>query len=572
MTTHTNIDMTLKIGGAAGQGIQTIGNLLASASRDAGFYIMAINDFESRVRGGHSFFQMRISDKPVYAPHHRIDLLIALNRETWDLHKDQLQDDGIAILEVPLDSPSKQVFEVEFSTLAKEIGSSLYSNTVAAAVGLSILGASFDKIADLLSWQFAGKKEDIIQKNIKAARLGYDAVKDIQFSRQPFLKTSDPKGQIMEGSRAIALGAIASDCRVAAFYPMSPATSIMQHLAGWTNRLPLVVEQAEDEIAAVNMVIGASFAGARAMTATSGGGFCLMTEGLGLSATTETPIVIIDAQRPGPATGLPTRTAQGDLLFAIHASQDDFPRFVFAPGSLLEAFEITQKAFALSEKYQVPAIILVDQYMADSIFILEHSFTFPKKVERFIVGDKDLKDPKNYNRYELTPSGVSPRALPCTGAARVVVSSDEHREDGHITEDIDNRNAMVNKRKSKLPDMIREMSAPQALFPEAKTVLLGWGSTSGSIKESVEFLRNEGIDVGCLLFTDLWPFPTAIVESHLKDPVKTIITVEQNSGAQFGHLLKEQTGISYTHAILKYDGRPFYPIEIMAAVKEKEKH
>jgi 2-oxoglutarate ferredoxin oxidoreductase subunit alpha len=571
MNTDMKIDMTIKIGGAAGQGIQTIGNLLARACRDAGFYIMAINDFESRVRGGHSFFQMRISDKPVHAPHHKVDLLIALNRETWDLHKDQLQEDGMAILEVPLDSPSKQAVSIEFSIIAKEVGSILYSNTVAAAAGLSLLGASFDKIDALLSRQFAGKKADIIEKNIKAARLGYDAVKDIRFSRQPFLKTSDPKGQVMEGSRAIALGAIASDCRVAAFYPMSPATSIMQHLTEWTNRFPLVVEQAEDEIAAVNMVIGASFAGVRAMTATSGGGFCLMTEGLGLSAITETPIVIVDAQRPGPATGLPTRTAQGDLLFAIHASQDDFPRFVFAPGSLRQAFEITQKAFALSEKYQVPAIILVDQYLADSIFLLEHAFTFPKKVDRFIARDEDLKDPNAYNRYALTPTGVSPRALPCAGAARVVVSSDEHRQDGHITEDIDDRNAMVNKRKSKLPDMIREMSAPQALFPEAKTLLVGWGSTSGSIKESVEGLRKEGMDVGCLLFTDLWPFPTAVVESHLKDPVKTIITVEQNSGAQFGHLLKEQTGISTTHAILKYDGRPFYPIEIMDAVKEKEK-
>lgn len=572
MNTDMNIDMTIKIGGAAGQGIQTIGSLLARACRDAGFYIMAINDFESRVRGGHSFFQMRISDTPVHAPHHRVDLLIALNRETWDLHKDQLQDDGMAILEVPLDSPSKQAVSVEFSSIAKEAGNTLYSNTVAAAAGLAILGAPFDKIDDLLSRQFAGKKADILEKNINAARLGYDAVKDIHFSRQPFSKPSDPKGQVMEGSRAVALGAIASDCRVAAFYPMSPATGIMQYLAGWTNHLPLVVEQAEDEIAAVNMVIGASFAGARAMTATSGGGFCLMTEGLGLSAITETPIVIVDAQRPGPATGLPTRTSQGDLLFAIHASQDDFPRFVFAPGSLREAFEITQKAFALSEKYQVPAIILVDQYIVDSIFLLEHAFPFPKKVDRFIVRDEDLKDPKHYNRYALTPSGVSPRALPCTGDARVVVSSDEHREDGHITEDMDNRTAMVNKRKSKLPDMIREMSAPKALFPEAKTLLVGWGSTSGSIKESVEGLRSEGMDVGCLLFTDLWPFPTDVVEAHLKDPAKTIISVEQNSGAQFGHLLKEQTGISTTHAILKYDGRPFYPIEIMDAVKEKEKH
>ena len=302
------------------------------------------------------------------------------------------------------------------------------------------------------------------------------------------------------------------------------------------------------------------------MTSTSGGGFCLMTEGLGLAAITETPVVIVNAQRPGPATGLPTRTAQGDLQFVINASQDEFPRFVFAPGTVVEAFEITARAFHLSQKYQVPAIILVDHFFASTSFVAERPLQAPDHVEEFIAQDNDMADPKAYQRFALTPSGISPRALPCKGEALVLVSGNEHREDGHISEAISDRINMVNKRKSKLPAMIQEMNPPEAYHGEADILLVGWGPTRGAIREGVDVLREEGLEVGCLNFADIWPFPGDEVQKTLGK--KKFFVAEENSTAQFGTLLRQQTGLEYSGAILKYDGRPFFPYEIAEGLRK----
>jgi 2-oxoglutarate ferredoxin oxidoreductase subunit alpha len=291
-----------------------------------------------------------------------------------------------------------------------------------------------------------------------------------------------------------------------------------------------------------------------------------MTEALGLAAITETPMVIINAQRPGPATGLPTRTAQGDLLFMIHASQDEFPRFIFAPGNPQQAYHTTARALHLSEKYQVPTIILTDQYLNDSFFIVE-PFEVPSKIERFIVHDRDMANPAAYRRFELTSSGISPRALPCVGEALVVVSSDEHREDGHITEQISHRIQMVDKREAKVPCMISEMSPPEIYHGDADFLVLGWGSTYGAIRESVDRLRKAKLSVGALHFVDLWPFPTDMVVP-LIEGCQSFFMVENNSTAQLGQLIRAQTGLIYAGAVLKYDGRPFYPTEIEIGIKK----
>jgi len=565
-----NIDITIKIGGEAGQGIQTVGHLLALACREAGLYIMAINDFESRIRGGHSFFQIRISNKPVHAPHHKVHLLVAFNQETYDLHRKELDPDGLTVMGKKEEPVEENILIIPFGELAKEAGGKIFLNTVAAGACLSLLGAPLELCKSILAKQFKGKSPDVLEKNYRAAELGYQAVKDASFKWLFKWKPDTLKGLLIDGSKAVAFGALAGDCRLAAFYPMSPATGVMTHLSSFSDRFPLVVEQAEDEIAAVNMIVGAAFAGVRAMTSTSGGGFCLMTEGLGLAGITETPIVIVNAQRPGPSTGLPTRTAQGDLHFVIRASQDDFPRFVFAPGTPDEAFEITSRAFHLSEKYQVPSIILTDQYLADSLFTTEKELTAPEYVERFIVQDDDIKEPAKYKRFAITANGVSPRALPCTGKALVVISSDEHREDGHITEAIDDRISMVDKRSAKIPYMIKEMNPPKEYHGESGILIVGWGSTKGAIKEAVDLLRGEGKDVGCLHFVDLWPFPSEKLKAALNKGKKFYI-VEQNSTAQFSQLIKMQTGLVHSEAILKYDGRPIYPNEIVEGFKQFER-
>ncbi|MDY6791139.1 MAG: 2-oxoacid:acceptor oxidoreductase subunit alpha [Thermodesulfobacteriota bacterium] len=565
-----SIDITIRIGGEAGQGIQTAGHLLALVCQEAGLYILATNDFESRIRGGHSFFQIRISSKPLRAPHHKLHLLVALNQETYDLHQKDLNSGGLVVMDKKKGSADKKILTVPFGDLAKEAGGKIFLNTVAAGVCLALLGAPVEICQNVLAKQFREKGQDIVEKNYRAVELGYQGVKDIAFEWAFKWKPKTPKGAIIDGSKAIALGALAGDCRLAAFYPMSPATGIMAHLSSFSDKFPLVVEQAEDEIAAVNMIIGGAFAGARAMTATSGGGFCLMTEGLGLAGMTETPIVIVNAQRPGPATGLPTRTAQGDLHFVIRASQDEFPRFVFSPGTPYEAFEITSRAFHLSEKYQVPSIILIDQYLADSLFIMRNQLNAPANIERFIVKDEDIEDPRNYKRFMITPSGISPRALPCSGKALVVVSSDEHSEDGHMSEAIDDRTNMVEKRNAKVPRMIKEMNPPQKYHDEAEVLLVGWGSTKGAIREAVDLLRQEGKHVGCLNFRDLWPLPSDKVKAALHK-VKRFLMVEQNSTAQFGQLIQEQTGLAHSGAILKYDGRPICPNDIVEDFKQFER-
>jgi 2-oxoglutarate ferredoxin oxidoreductase subunit alpha len=560
-------DITIKIGGEAGQGIQTVGSILSWVCQRAGLKVMAINDFESRIRGGHSFIQIRISDQPFHAPHHEINILVAMDQNTYTLHKDEVVSGGIILIGNEADIADDKLKHVPFEKLAQEAGGKITSNTVAAGVCLALLGAPSQLIDEVLTQRFTTKSKEILNMNLKAAQLGYQFAETAAFEGI-FEGVSDKSpGILLEGSEAFALGALSADCRFGAFYPMSPATSIMGHLIEYVDQFPLVVEQAEDEIAAINMVVGAAFAGVRAMTATSGGGFSLMTEALGLAAITETPIVIINVQRPGPSTGLPTRTAQGDLLFVIHASQDEFPRFVFAPRNLYEAYATTARAFHLADKYQVPAIILADQFLCDSWSVIEGSLEIPAAVNLFHATDADLENPSTYRRFSLTKSGVSPRALPCRGRALVMVSSDEHSENGHMTEDRFERIKMVDKRNSKLKDMLNEMQAPQIYFGDSDILLVGWGSTQGAIQEAVDILRADGNDVGSLSFADLWPFPIQLASEALQK-AQAFFMVEQNSGAQLGQLIRMQSGLHPAGAILKYDGRPFFPIEIVNGIQQ----
>ncbi len=550
-----SIDINILIGGAAGQGIQTVGDLLVQVCRKTGLHVLAVNNYESRIRGGHSNVQIRVSDRPVKAPCRSIDLLLAMTPETVDRHQQRLAPDGLVIVDDEKASSNGNTHRIPITGMAEEAGGKIMANTVAAGACLALLGAPLEMLEEILSTHFEKADQAVQEKNMATARAGYQAMKDIAFAKAFKWTPSPSDGLLMSGSRALALGALAADVRVGAFYPMSPATGIMQQLSEISDTYPLVVEQAEDEIAAVNMAIGASFAGARALTATSGGGFCLMTEGLGLAGITETPLVVINSQRPGPATGLPTRTAQGDLLFVINASQDEFPRFVFAPRNVDEGYEIMLRAFDLADLYQVPVIVLTDHFFNDMTAVTKASFQAPEQIERHLVTDSDIKNPEEYLRYALAESGVSPRALPCAGKALVAVSGNEHTPDGHISEDKTNRVNMVNKRFDKFAAMTGEMQPPDTLYPDSKTLLIAWGSSAGAVEEAVERLHVDGVDIGCLTMADLWPFP----QQPFVDAVgsaDTILTVEANATAQLGQLIRQQSGLSPDGAILKYDGRP----------------
>ena len=560
-------DITILIGGSAGQGIQTIGALLAKVCHNAGLFIFSLDDFESRIRGGHSFHLLRISEQPLNAPCIVPDILVAIDEKTYEYHQDTISSQGIILLNSDGKNNEKSgIYNISLERTAKEAGGKIASNTVAAGAVLAVIGAEFKALKQVLEDQFQAKGKTVLDLNLKAAKSGYAIGKKINFPLSFDFTPVKHKNMVMTGAKAAALGAIAADCRFFPFYPMSPGTSIISNIVQFADQIPMVIEQAEDEIAAVNMAIGASFAGVRSMTSTSGGGFCLMTEGLGLAAMTETPIVIINAQRPGPATGLATRTAQSDLLFTINASQDEFPRFVFAPGGVIETFDTLKKAFFLSEKYQVPSIVLMDQFLADSAKTESGIFKIGHEHETFLEQETKLSQDEPYLRYKITDTGISPRRIPCASDALVRASGNEHTQEGLSLEEPENRKAMEEKRFKKFVMMKNEMSLPSISHEPSSFFLTGWGSTKGSIIEAGLELRKDGIDAGWIVFEDIWPLDFDEVKKIIQN--KKLIMVEGNATCQLGNLIRQQTGIDWFASILKYDGRPIYPEYIIKETKQ----
>jgi len=557
------VDMTVKIGGEAGQGLQTVGDLLCRVCRQAGYFFLAINDYESRVRGGHNFFQVRISDSPILAPAQEVDVLVDLDGVTYTQHASELKKDAIVLCRPDQDPTQHRTLHIDFTALAKEAGNKAAQNTVAAAACLALLGAGEELCQKVVQELFGTEEEKIGAINQKALKAGFNSVAQSDLKGWDLTwEEQQTTGALLDGASTLALGAVAAGCRVGAFYPMSPATGIMTQLVQLAEHFPLVVEQAEDEIAAINMVTGANFAGCRALTATSGGGFSLMVEGIGLAATTETPLVLINAQRPGPATGLPTRTGQGDLLFTLHAAQDEFPRFVLAPATVADCFYTMQRAFHLADTYQVPVMVLVDQYLVNtSMLVMEKLEISPDAAP--IPMPKPPAKPETYARFAFTENGISPRLFPCQSQALVKATGNEHTPDGHSSENRENRIAMVNKRLAKLPAMKQEQRPPLLHHEQADWLLVSWGSSYGMVYEAVEKLRAQGLDVGLAHLVDIWPLPQEPLLSLLCG--RKWLLVEQNATGQLGWMLRAELGVEPEDSIFQYDGRP---LEVTRIVDE----
>jgi len=554
--------ISLRITGEAGQGIQTIGAALCDLFKRCGFRIFANQDYMSRIRGGNNFFQIRVFGEPVYALRQNPDITVTLDKNSIAIHRPQLSNRGIMVLDKQkfgITDNDPVFFDAPLYSLANQIGGSeLFVNSVSCGVVAGIMRLDFGLVQDAMKSIFKGKSEEIINKNIDAARAGFD-FSSANFKLDKFklgtVAGSPRDTLLMNGNEAIALAAIRAGCKFYSAYPMSPSTSIMDMMAHSAAKFNIVVEQAEDEIAAINMVIGASFAGVRSMAATSGGGFALMVEGLSLAGMTETPIVVVDAQRPGPATGFPTRTEQADLDFLIHAGHGEFARVIYAPGSIEEAFYLTIRAFNIAEKYQIPVLIMTDQHLADSSRDIERFDLNKVMAQRYIISKEDSKKIAGYKRYQFTESGVSSRAIPSWVDDVIYSDSDEHNEEGHITEDADMRIKMVEKRfYKKMAGLAQEIEKPVAYnLSKADTVLLGFGSTYGVIKEACEA---SGEDFGFVHLPQVWPFPASEVGLLLKGK-KNIFTVENNAGGQLAKLVRRETGIKAEGSILRYDGRPF---------------
>ncbi|SHJ84670.1 2-oxoglutarate ferredoxin oxidoreductase subunit alpha [Anaerobranca californiensis DSM 14826] len=445
---------------------------------------------------------------------------------------------------------------------AKKLGNTKVSGTIFAGIIFKYFGLPIEKIKDYLQEIFS---DNILELNNKALEIGYGMI-------EPKLSLQGNKDLsqyiLINGNQSIALGALAAGCSFYSAYPMTPSTSIMNYLAAKQRDELIVVEQAEDEIAAVLMALGASYAGVRAMTGTSGGGFSLMVESIGLAGITEVPLVVAEVQRPGPATGLPTRTEQSDLKFVINCSQGEFPLMVISLRDVEDAFYQTARAFNLAEKYQIPVILLSDQYLADYNQTVK-AFDFSKiKIERHLAGEEVFLDGE-YKRYTLTASGISPRIIPGKFSNQVVlVDSDEHDEYGRITESAEVRKNMVDKRMKKLELLKEELNEPRKLGnAKGEVLLLAWGSTYGPLKEATENLIGEGYNITALVFGDLWPLPQKSL-NYLAPFAKKIINIEGNATGQLKDLVREQTGINCDLSILKYDGRPFSSEELYHRLKE----
>ena len=552
------------IGGAAGLGMETLALFLEKILKRNGFEIFVIQDYMSRVRGGHNFFQIRFGNEAIDSHEDTLDGIIALDQETVNNHVNRLKSDGFVIADEEINIVHKNAYKLPLKSTAKEIGKAIVYGNIALGALLSLFNLDLNGIKDIINEKLRG---EVAGQNIKALEVGHKMI-----SGKYYLQAERKDDQILiNAHEAVALGALASGLKFYSGYPMTPSTGVMNYLAARMNDAEVIVEQAEDEIAAINMALGASAAGVRAMTATSGGGFALMSETIGLAGMLEVPLVIVEAQRPGPATGLPTRTEQGDLKFAIFSSPSEIPKMVITLRDPQDAFYQTNRAFNIADKYQIPVILMSDQFLADSTRTIK-AFDFRKIKNNRYLSTEAYSTNNEYKRYEVTDSGISPRIIPGKSADNLVLfDSDEHDEYGHITESAKVREIMHDKRLRKMTYLKEELQEPIFVGDEnAETLLVTWGSLSSPVREAVRLLNKDcNKKYAALLFGDVWPLPDKLLIEKEKN-IKELISVEQNATGQFASLIKECTGIVCDNSILKYDGRPLSAQEIIAKVKGGE--
>jgi 2-oxoglutarate ferredoxin oxidoreductase subunit alpha len=563
-TTKIKGDISIVLCGQAGQGIQTVEFLLTRILKLAGFNVFATKEYMSRIRGGMNSTEIRASTYRVSAMVRRVDVLIALDRGAIEHIEERLSPDTLILGEKKIitgedDRNRYQLIDVPFTKIASEIGNVIYSNVVAVGTLSGLLGLRLQQVIGYIKDYFSAKSAEIIKNNVKAAEAGYKVGTDLAQSGKITVNVATDaqvKDELLlSGAEAVGLGAIAGGCNFVSSYPMSPSTGVLVFLAKHGKDFGIIAEQAEDEIAAMNMAIGAWYAGARGMVTTSGGGFALMTEGLSLSAMLETPVVIHLAQRPGPATGLPTRTEQADLELALYAGHGEFPRIILTPGTLQEAFHLTQKAFSLADKFQVPVFVLTDQYLIDSYYNITGLKLEDIKVEKHFI-----KTTQDYRRYEINADGVSPRGIAGYGKGLVCVDSDEHDIEGHITENLNLRTKMVDKRLKKLESIREEIVPPELIGPEKyRNLIICWGSTYHIVREAIEVLSRD--DTAMLHFKQVYPLHPGTVD-YLKSAERAVI-IEGNATGQLGKQIKLSFGIDVDRKVLKYNGLSFAVEEVV---------
>ena len=572
-----------KIGGEAGFGIMTTGLIFSKIASRVGYHIFDYQEYPSLIRGGHNTYEVVVSEEEVFASKKKIDLLICLNKETYKKNRQRLFANSIVIFDgqdfkiddnnfLKINLPFKKILEEEKAPL-------IMMNNIALGASLALMNWDFLFLEEIIKETFAKKGQEVINQNKNVAKRGYQWIKENYYKNifQLFPQKKSEKKLVLTGNDAFSLGTVVADCRFYAAYPMTPSSSVLHNLAEWAEETGMVVRHAEDEISVINTAIGSSFVGVRSAVGTSGGGFALMVESVALAGMTETPLVIFLAQRPAPATGMPTWTEQGDLLFAIHSGHGEFPKIVLAPGDVEEMYQLTAKAFDLADFYQTPVIVLSDKFLSESHkstsynnFLKFAKYYHPKRgklITKEEIENKKMKIDK-YLRYQVTADGISPRLTPGTPGYFYQGNSYEHLEDGHTTEEAEERKKQVDKRNKKIKTYLMNHFQPPKIIgnlEKARLVFVSWGSNKGPIIEAMKELRRKQIETAYFHFTHVYPLDEKKIKP-LFNQHKKFILIENNSWGQFGRLLRQEGGIEIKDKLLKYDGRPFWPEEIIECI------
>lgn len=557
----------------------TTGLLLGKIATRSGYHAFEYSEYPSLIRGGHNVVEVRISDEKVYSQESQVDILMCLNEETYNLHKNELKKSGLVVYDrEKFTLNEKEQTDVIFinlplSKILKDASlPPVMMNNIALGALMHLIGADFEVLKGLIAENFARKGEEVINKNVNASKLGYDsALASLPDGyRLKFPKKQEiVKRMYITGNEMVGVGAIAAGCKFFSAYPMTPSSALLHYLAGKGVKAGIVVKHAEDEISVINMALGASYAGARSMVGTSGGGFALMVEAISLAGITETPIVIMMGQRPGPATGMPTWTEQGDLLFIIHSGHGEFPKIVLAPGDMEESYQLTVEAFNLADKYQTPVFVMSDKYLLEGHQSIEEFRikNYELRIDRGkLLTEKQAEGLKDYKRYEVTNDGISGRAIPGMPNCVFQANSYEHIENGHTTEDAAERIKQVEKRNRKTDTFLeRDVKMPRIFGNnDAPLTVVSWGSMKGPVLQAIK--GNES-KFNFLHFSYLWPLPKDKLTKLLLSK-KSLLLIENNSTGQLGQLLKMVTGVEIHNKLLKYSGRPINPEEIIKRVEE----
>lgn len=581
-----------KIGAPAGFGVMTTGMGMSKLAARHGFHLFDYTEYPSLIQGGHNTYEVHISPDPIKANKKVVDCLVCLNEETWHLHSHRLEHDSLLVFDPQEFDPktsTAQKVPIPFQQLLNDLKApKIALNMVSLGASLALLGGDIAYLDQMIEDQFRKKSEEIVDMNTAAAAAGYNYAREHfgqlcqpVFDRARVHDRLDEAGKahdpltILAGNDAFSLGAVAADARFYAAYPMSPSSSVIAIMAAWAEKQGLVARHAEDEIGVINEALGAAHAGARAAVGTSGGGFALMVESLSYAGVAEIPIVVFVAQRPGPATGMPTWTEQGDLLFAAHGGHGEFPKIVLAPGDVEEMLELTTKAFNLADIYQTPVIILSDKLLSESHHSVPATMVHEKlnkhPVDRGKTITEKPREDAPYVRYADSPDdGISPRLLPGAAGAFYQANSYEHVADSHTTEEAANRIEQVDKRARKITTYLEtDFKTPEVFgeLSEAQIVLVSWGGNKGAIWRAQSLLAEDGIQTAFIHFTHVYPLDEGALKPLFALALPYVL-IENNSAGQFGQLLRQQTGIDIPDKLLRYDGRPIHPEEIEKKVRQ----